>query len=47
VQSGVQGVYFWMLDSNVDPRRANPDDQPPKSFFGRLGEASIEDCFAG
>ena len=45
-QSGVQGLYFWMLDSNVDPLQANPADQPPKSFVGRLGETSIRDCFA-
>ena len=45
-QSGAQGLYFWMLDSNIDPLTANPADQPPKSFIGRLAEASIRDCFA-
>ncbi len=45
-ESGVQGLYFWMLDSNVDPLRANPADLPPQSFVGRLAEASIRDCFA-
>jgi hypothetical protein len=45
-EAEVQGLYFWMLDSNIDPLRANPVDQPPKSFVGRLAEASIRDCFA-
>ncbi len=45
-QSGAKGLYFWMLDSNIDPLTANPADQPPKSFIGRLAEASIRDCFA-
>jgi hypothetical protein len=45
-ESEVQGLYFWMLDSNIDPLDANPADQPPKSFIGRLAETSIRDCFA-
>jgi hypothetical protein len=45
-EAGVDGLYFWMLDSNIDPLRAAPADQPPKSFIGRLAEASIRDCFA-
>jgi hypothetical protein len=45
-QSSARGVYFWMLDSNIDPLAANPADQPPKSFIGRLAEARIRDCFA-
>jgi hypothetical protein len=45
-ESGVQGLYFWMLDSNIDPLRANPADQPPKSFVGRLAESSIRECFS-
>jgi hypothetical protein len=45
-ESAVQGLYFWMLDSNIDPLHANPADQPPKSFIGRLAETSIRDCFA-
>lgn len=45
-EAGVRGLYFWMLDSNIDPLRADPADQPPKSFIGRLAEATIRDCFA-
>jgi hypothetical protein len=43
--TGLHGIYFWMLDSNIDPLTAQPADQPPSSFVGRLGETSIRDCF--
>ena len=45
-RTGTQGIYYWMLDSNVDPLLARPDSQPAGSFIGRLGERSIRACYA-
>lgn len=45
-QAGAGGIYYWMLDSNVDPRTARPAAQPAGSFIGRQGERSIRACFA-
>ncbi|MFC7596068.1 hypothetical protein ACFQU3_12160 [Terrabacter sp. GCM10028922] len=41
-----RGIYYWMLDSNVDPLTVQPASQPAGSFIGRLGERSIKACFA-
>jgi hypothetical protein len=43
---GAKGIYFWMLDSNVDPLTVAAASEPAGSFIGRLGEDSIKACFA-
>ena len=45
-QSGLDGLYFWMLDSSVDPGQVNPKTEGPAGFIGRPGEKAIERCFA-
>jgi hypothetical protein len=44
-ESGLQGVYFWMLDSSEDPSTVDPDESRTASFVGRAGEDAIRDCF--
>jgi hypothetical protein len=46
-QTGLQGIYFWMLDSSTDPTQVNPTTEGPAGFIGRPGEQSIQRCFAG
>jgi hypothetical protein len=46
-ESGLNGIYFWMLDSNEDPRQISPAGSRPASFVGRPAESSIESCFSG
>lgn len=44
--SKIQGLYYWMLDSNVDPSLPNAAQQPTSSFVGRPSEQSIKSCFS-
>lgn len=46
-ESGLNGIYFWMLDSTEDPRQIDPAASRPANFVGRPGESSIESCFRG
>jgi hypothetical protein len=46
-RSGLDGIYFWMLDSSVDPKQVDPTTEGTAGFIGRPGEKAIERCFAG
>jgi hypothetical protein len=43
--SNVNGIYFWAVDTNVDPRYVNPATEYSGGFVGRLGAQSITSCF--
>ena len=45
IDSGLDGIYYWMVDSSQDPKTVDPDDQVAAGFVGRPGEDSIKDCF--
>lgn len=45
-QTGLRGVYYWMLDSKVDPSQANPSTDDSGSFIGRPAEAAIKTNFS-
>jgi hypothetical protein len=45
-ETGLKGIYFWMLDSSVDPSQVNPATEGTAGFVGRPGEKAIEQCFA-
>lgn len=44
-ENGLQGIYFWMIDSSENPSMINPEDSRTASFIGRAGEDAIRDCF--
>lgn len=44
--TGLRGVYYWMVDSNADPSRANPITDDSGSFMGRPAEAAIKTNFS-
>lgn len=46
-QTGLKGLYFWMLDSSMDPTQITPSTEGTAGFVGRPGEKAIEQCFAG
>jgi hypothetical protein len=46
-QTGLQGLYFWMIDSSTDPNDVSPTTEGTAGFVGRPGEKAIERCFAG
>ena len=46
-QSGLKGIYFWMLDSSTDPTQISATTEGSAGFVGRPGEKAIERCFAG
>lgn len=46
-KTGLQGIYFWMIDSSTDPTSISPDTEGTAGFVGRPGEKAIERCFAG
>lgn len=46
-QTGLKGLYFWMLDSSMDPTQITPSTEGSAGFVGRPGEKAIEQCFAG
>jgi len=41
----LQGIYYWMIDSNWIPGQTDPASLPPFSFIGRPAEANIRQCF--
>lgn len=43
---GLAGIYFWVLDSEVDPEQAWQFHLGTSSFIERPGEQAITDCFA-
>jgi hypothetical protein len=46
-RSGLDGIYFWMVDSSIDPAQVDPTTEGSAGFIGRPGEKAIERCFAG
>jgi hypothetical protein len=42
----LNGIYYWMLDSSIDPAQVNPGTEGSAGFIGRPGEKAIERCFA-
>lgn len=46
-QTKLDGIYYWMLDTSVDPTQVNPSTEGPTGFIGRPGEKAIERCFSG
>lgn len=44
-QEGTAGIYYWFLDSNIDPSTADPAWQPAGSFLGREAQDRVRDCF--
>lgn len=40
------GVYYWMVDSNVDPSKADATSDPSGSFIKRPAEESIKNNFS-
>lgn len=44
--AGLRGIYYWMLDSNVDPAQANPATDSSGSFTMRQAEQSIRTEFS-
>lgn len=46
-QTDLKGIYFWMLDSSMDPGQIDPSTEGSAGFVGRPGEKAIEQCFAG
>lgn len=45
IESGLDGIYFWMIDSSQDPKTIAPEDQAAAGFVSRPGEQAIKDCF--
>ncbi len=45
-ESETAGIYYWMIDSNIDFDSLDPLTDPVGSFVGRPAEASIVSCFA-
>jgi hypothetical protein len=45
-QSETAGIYYWMIDSNIDFAALNPETDPVGSFVGRPAEDSLKACFA-
>ena len=45
-RAGLDGIYFWMLDSSIDPAQVDPRSEGSAGFIGRPGEKAIERCFA-
>jgi len=46
-RTGLKGIYFWMVDSSIDPKTVNPSTEGSAGFIGRPGEKAIERCFSG
>lgn len=44
-QMKLGGIYYWMLDSNLDPAKADPATDQPGSFVKRPGEDAIRKVF--
>ena len=45
-RADLDGIYYWMLDSSVDPKQVDPKTEGSAGFIGRPGEKAIERCFA-
>ena len=45
-RTGLNGIYFWMVDSSIDPKTVDPETEGSAGFIGRPGEDAIERCFA-
>lgn len=45
LRAEVQGIYYWMIDSNVDPRSVDPATSPAADFAKRPAEKAISRCF--
>ena len=45
-ETGLRGIYFWMLDSSIDPHDIDPRTEGSAGFVGRPGEKAIERCFS-
>ena len=45
--TGLKGIYYWMVDSSMDPTQVDPATEGTAGFIGRPGEKAIERCFAG
>jgi hypothetical protein len=46
-QTGLKGIYFWMVDSSTDPTQIGPTTEGTAGFIGRPGEKAIKTCFTG
>jgi hypothetical protein len=44
--ANLMGIYYWMIDSNVDPSLANVINDPSGSFIKRPAEKSIRTSFS-
>jgi hypothetical protein len=40
------GIYFWMINPDIDPATTPPDSQP-MDFVGRPAQQTVAGCFAG
>lgn len=45
-RADLNGIYYWMLDSSIDPAQVDPATEGSAGFIGRPGEKAIEGCFA-
>ena len=45
-ETGLRGIYFWMVDSSTDPAEIDPRTEGSAGFVGRPAEKAIERCFA-
>jgi hypothetical protein len=45
LETGARGIYFWHVDSNVDPASANPTLDSTASFVGRPAEDVIRQSY--
>jgi hypothetical protein len=43
--SEMAGMYFWMIDSNIDFSTLNPQTDPVGNFVGRPAEQAMKECF--
>lgn len=46
-RTNLDGIYYWMLDSSVDPTQVNPTTEGSAGFVGRPGAKAIQQCFSG
>ena len=43
--SKMAGIYYWMIDSNIDFQQLDPLTDPAGSFVGRPAEEAMKTCF--
>ena len=46
-QTKLDGIYFWMVDSSIDPTQVDPATEGSAGFIGRPAEKAIDRCFSG